>query len=331
MKIVMIRKFKLLFIFLSFIAAFLLILLYTRIHYHISTARMVMGGTCRLQATVTNDNMTINHVNAVEKYFRPSCLPVLNDRYNWRFFDNYFGKKASEITLPAYLLKTPEEALLNYYSILREAANFEDGKFAGCGTIGYATTPYPVAYSFLSSAYREKLPYKQYMDSFKNILHISLIKYKEVPVYDNPSGILRYFVELETIGGSEKNIANFTYYYGFMDLVKEEGLYKISGLDFYGEDFLCAPYHGWSYDAKGSVEVRYGGWCKLIKKLYPVEQDGYVKHVYFDGTDDNKYQIVFFQLTNDTDTQIAQYRKGKEGNWELIKLNPQKCIKEKAD
>ncbi len=36
--------------------------------------------------------------------------------------------------------------------------------------------------------------------------------------------------------------------------------------------------------------------------------------------------IEFFQLTNSTDIEMAQYRRNKEGNWERVKLNPEDCL-----
>lgn len=290
--------------------------------------KMVMGGIMYTQNFDDDHTKVISKNKDVETYFRPSDLPVLNNRNIYSDIDItniYYQKKVSEIVLPKELMRSPEETIINYFSVLREAANWVEGKNAGCGTLGMDKTPYPVAYNFLSASYQKKISYEQYLDSFKNILHTSLIKYQQVPVYDNPSGILRYFVEIETIGGSEKSVANFTYYYGFVDLIKEDGQYKISNLEFTGEDYLCAPYHGWSYDAESSVEIRYGGWCKLIKEQYPTIQNCYVKHIYFAGTDGNDYLIVFFHLTNDTDIEIAQYRKNKDGNFELIKLDPEKC------
>ncbi len=296
-------------------------------------ANMVMGGILYTQDYKDEDEKAIRKSEDVETYVRPSDLPVLNDRYVYssiRFFNEYFQKKASEIVLPKELMSSPEETIINYFSVLREAANIEKGKHAGCGSIGWGTTPYPLAYNFLAASYQNKLSYEKFLDSFKNILHTSLIKYKDIPVYDNTTGMKRYFVEIETIGGSEASIANFTYYYGFVDLSKEEDQYKISNLEFIGEDYLCAPMHGWYHDAEGSVQVRYGGWCKLIKEQYPTIQNGYVKHIYFAGTDDYDYMIEFFHLTNDIDIEIAQYRKSKAGDWELIKLDPEKCIEDNA-
>ena len=316
---------------LGFITLFLVIiafLLFQRGNNQDNT-KLVMGGILNTQTMEEEDKKLISKSEDVETYFRPSNLPVLNNRrINSEIRDLYLEdqKKASNMKLPKELMESPEETIINYFSVLRDAANLEDGKYTGCGTIGESTTPYPVAYQFLSSTYQKELPYKNYLDSFKNILHTSLIKYKNVPIYDNPDDILRYFVELETIGGSEGHGANFTYYYGFVDLVKENNQYKISNLDFTAENYLCAPFHGWSYDAESSVAVRYGGWCKLIKEQYPTVQDGYVKHIYFSGTDGRDYMIEFFQLTNDTDIEIAQYRRNIEGDWERVKLNPEECL-----
>ena len=57
-----------------------------------------------------------------EKYFRPSRLPIKNTLVkNSQFFDSYYEKNYKEIKLPATLSRTPDETVLNYFSILREA------------------------------------------------------------------------------------------------------------------------------------------------------------------------------------------------------------------
>ncbi len=316
-----------------YLITFLIILAVLKDFYeflHIGTAEMVMGGKLYIQTFEVEENMDPDQNEDVEKYFRPSKLPVLNDRnFNGRFFDPYFQKDVSEIILPEYLTKSPEDTIINYFSILREAANVQKGKFAGCGTLGNQLLPYPIAYQFLSSAYKKNTSYKEYLKTFLNILHINLIKYRQVPVYNNTNDIIRYFVEIETIEGSEKNAANFAYYYGFVDIVKEKNNYKISNLEFHREDYLCAPYHGWSHAAEAVVDIKYGGWCKLVKERYPTKQEGYIKKIPFKGTDGNDYLIEFYQLTNDTDIEIAQYIKDKSGNWRLIKLEPEKCLEDK--
>jgi hypothetical protein len=326
-------------------------------HRH-NLTKMIMGGTLNFQITdkeATNyhnidmiNNKDSKHHDVMiyesdennnqndfmyitkDTYFRPSKLPVLNNRvYNREFFQDYFDEDHQEASLPSSFLKSPEEVILNYYSILREAAKPVKDKGAGCGTLGNAQLPYPKAYQFLSTDLKESMTYEQFLDTFQNILHISLIKYKKVPVFDNTQNIIRYFVELETIEGTDKGVGQFAYYYGFIDIMKENDVYKIAKLEYTGENYLCAPYHGWWYDAENSVDVRYGYWCSLIKKRYPTKQDGYVKNIYFEGTDGLDYLIVFFQLTNDNDIEIAQYSKNKDCNWQLIKLNPWDCLREK--
>lgn len=148
-------------------------------------------------------SVEVNEKTDAEKYFRPSKLPVLNDRtLNNEFLDTYYWKEPSEITLPKDLFETPEDKIINYFSVLREAAN------------------------------------------------------------------------PEAIEGSEKAATYFAYYYGYVDIIKEDNQYRISDSEFYGEDYL----------------------------------------------------IVFYQLTNDTDIEIAQYVKGDDGNWTLIKLDPNLCL-----
>ncbi len=332
MKLVVINRKKVLFILLSFLAVITSLILYQRFHSPTETVQMIMGGMLYQQVIDEGEGegQALKKSSDVETYFRPSDLPVLNDRFDWNFFRDYLFKKVNEITLPDYLLSSPEETIINYFSILREAENAEKDKLIGCGSIGNGDTPYPLAYHFLSSSYQKNMTYEQYLDSFKNILHMNLIKYKEVPLYDNPTGIIRYFVEIETIEGSDKEVGYFAYYYGFVDLIKEGGLYKISNLEFHGENYLCAPIHGWFYDAEASTQIRYGGWCKLIDTLYPTIQNGYVKHLYFKGTDGSDYMIEFYRLTNDYDIEIAQYKKDDKGIWKLIHLNPEKCLKGKS-
>lgn len=326
LKLVLIDKVMMCF---TIVFLFILVFLLVQSTRKPNDTQLVMGGTLNKQAVEEEEKQLISKSEDVETYFRPSNLPVLNNRridLDAADTGSEQQKKTPGIKLPKELTAAPEETIVNYFSVLRDAANPEEGKDAGCGTIGESRTPYPVAYQFLSSAYQKELPYKKYLDSFENILHTSLIKYREVPTADNSKDALRYFVELETIGGSKGRGANFTYYYGFVDLIKENDQYKISNLDFTAEDYLCAPFHGWSYDAETSVAIRYGDWCKLIKQQYPAVQEGYVKNVYFSGTDGRDYRIEFVQLTNDTDVEIAEYRSNAKGDWERIILKPKECL-----
>jgi len=97
----------------------------------------------------------------------------------------------------------------------------------------------------------------------------------------------------------------------------------------YGEDFLCAPYHGWAHDAEEAVDIRYGEWCKLLKERHPTKVNGYVRDLFFSGTDGKEYMKRFLRLTNGTDIEIAQYRKNSSGLWELTVLKPEKCLEKR--
>ncbi len=259
-----------------------------------------------------------------QKYFRPSCLKALNLRFDsWEYFAPFYEKSHDQIRLPSDWTKTPENTLLNYFSLLREAENV-GGR--SCGTIGQAKLPFPIAYNFLSEAYQDRLSYEEYLHSFAGIGHTSLIKLLHVP--DKKGGI-RFFYEIETIEGLEGRKAEyFGYSYGFIQLVHEKEGYRIEDISKIEEDFLCAPYHGWDHDGEDIVKIKYGEWCKLVQHLYPTVKKGYIKTIYFQGTDGALYSFVFAALTNGTDLEVAQYRKKGNEPWEPIYLRPEEsCLK----
>lgn len=318
------------FVVLSSILIGLLLLTVVYLHFNnLHTTRLVMGAQLYQQFTENQEETKMNETSIKEKYFRPSKLPILNNiDFRLDFLYPLFRKNPSEITLPNYLMKTPIDTIINYFSILREAANPQPETKTGCGTLGNAIIPYPAAYNFLLSTYQEKLNYNQYFKSFENILHINLIKLKEVPTDKKHPNSLRYFVEIETIEGSEKQLGYFAYYYGYLYIIKEGSQYRISDFELYGENYLCAPYHGWQYSAEAVIDFKYGNWCHLVEERYPTQQDGYVKKIQFKGTDGNNYLIEFFQLTNGTDLEIAQYKRNVNGEWDLIRLDPEKCLED---
>ena len=51
--------------------------------------------------------------------------------------------------------------------------------------------------------------------------------------------------------------------------------------------------------------------------------------MYFKDKDKNEYYVLFYQLTNGVDIKIADYKKNKDGKWELIYINPEKCLENK--
>ncbi|MGE6378601.1 hypothetical protein [Peribacillus muralis] len=260
-----------------------------------------------------------------QRYFRPSCLPALNLRLSdWKFFEPYYEKTHGQIQLPAKLTKTPEDTLLNYFSLLREAENIAG---RSCGTIGNGNIPFPIAFNFLSKNYQKKLSYHKYVHSFSGIGHTSLMKLCRVP--DVSTGI-KFFYEIETIEAFEgKTTEYFGYAYGFIQLVHEQTGYRISDVQKFTEDFLCAPYHGWDQDGESIVDVKYGNWCKLLNKRYPTIQKGYVKHIFFHGNDGADYYFIFITLTNGTDVEMAQFRKKGDEIWKQVNMKPEEeCLTE---
>lgn len=135
-------------------------------------------------------------------------------------------------------------------------------------------------------------------------------------------------MEIETIEGAEKNISYFAYYYGYIYISKNENQFKINNLVLHGEDYLCAPYHGWDYIAEAIIDIKYGNWYGLVNETYATQQDNFAKNIYFKGTDGNDYRIEFLQLTNGVDIEIAQYIKNKNNKWEPIKIDSSKYLKE---
>lgn len=265
----------------------------------------------------------------IEKYFRPSCLPILNNQVTgFEFFDPYYNKKYNEITLPPVLMNSPDHTIINYFSILREAANLTKDQLGGCGTVGTSRIPYPVAYNFFTKDYQKTVPYTSYLNSFKGIGHINLIKVNHLPNDPNHPDTLQYFIELEAIEGSNKQLTYFAYYYGYVYLKKEGNRYKINNLILYGEDFLCAAYHLWQHNAEAFVDIKYGQWCKLVKKRLPTRQEGYVKTIDVIGMEGRDYRFVFFQLTNDTDILVSQYKKSANGKWAITHIDPAKCLEQ---
>jgi hypothetical protein len=263
-----------------------------------------------------------------QRFFRPSCLPALNVKFNnWKFFAPYYDKTYDEIQLPPELTRTPEGTLINYFSILREAVNLGE---RSCGSIGQGDLPFPIAYNFLSKAYQNKLSFEKYVDSFAGIGHTSLIKLCRVP--GGERGI-RFFYEIETIELSKDLMVEyFGYSYGFIQLEHEKDGYRILDLSKIKEDFLCAPYHGWDHDGEVVVKIKYGEWCKMIQHMYPTIKNGYMKNICFHGNDGADYCFIFFTLTNGTDVEIAQFHKVGNEAWKQVKIKPEEeCLPENSN
>lgn len=295
-----------------------------------NTEDTILGGKylneikCKQERSADN-NEDSNEEDRLNRYFRPSNEQTLNESTD-KYLEDLIGSDSTNIKIPDKFLKTPKDTIINYFSILREASNPTKNTKTGCGTLGDSYGPYPIAYKFLSSSYQNKLPYEKYLKSFENILHINLIKAKQLPQDKNNPDTIKYFIELETIEGTNNSKGVFAYYYGYIYLQNIDGVYKIVAMDYTPENFLCSPYHGWSHDAKYFVEIEYGEWCKMVDGDVVIKQDGYEKKAYFKDKEGNEYYVLFYQLTNGNDVKSADYKKNKDGKWELIYINPEKCL-----
>lgn len=276
------------------------------------------------EKTVENSEEYYN----LERFFRPSESPILNNKIEKTFYDIY-GTDTTNYKIPNKFIKTPKDTIINYFSVLREAANPLDDTKTGCGSLGDTRAPYPIAYKFLSNSYQKRVSYDEYLKSFENTLHINLIKANQVGPDENRPDLIKYFVELEIIQGSNEPKGLFAYYYGYVYMKKIDGVYKIVDMKYTPENYLCAPYHGWSYDAESFVQIEYGDWCHLIDGDVKVEENGYEKRVYFKDKNSNEYYVLFYQLTNGVDIKISDYKKNKQGKWEQVYINPEKCLDKK--
>lgn len=295
--------------------------------------KFIMGGNYVLESHEDDDLQLVDSVSPeydLERFFRPSNMTILNNE-DISSLKEFYDKNPYKMNLPENVFKSGKDTVVNYFNVLREASNPTDKNETGCGTIGDAKEPYPVAYNFLSDSFKKKISYENFLNSFENILHINLIKVNNVPSDEDNPDLLKYFVELEVMEGSTEEKGLFAYYYGNIYLRKEDGKYKIAKMDYSPENYLCAPYHGWAYDAKSFVEVEYGNWCSLIDGDVIVNEEGYEKRAYYKDKNDKEYYVLFYELTNGVDKKIADYKKNEDNEWEVIYIYPEKCLKNKEN
>ena len=105
---------------------------------------LILGGRYLEEPKIEEDIKVDNEddVYSLERFFRPSNMSILNTKRNLISIDDY-GKNPSGIKLNKELLKTPKDTIINYFSILREAANPMDNTQTGCGSLGDTKGPYP--------------------------------------------------------------------------------------------------------------------------------------------------------------------------------------------
>lgn len=268
----------------------------------------------RQTLSVINKKMS----NLNETFFRPSKIVAINNNFpDIKSFTETF----SNDTVPSSLINSPENTIINYFSVLQQASNLTENKNGGYGSVGFSKTPYPIAYKFLSENYKKSMTYNEYLTSFEGIGHINLLKV--LPIITNNTKEYKYFIELEILEGSDVGVTTFNYYTGELILTKTNGLFYIDSLYLIPEDFFFAAYHGWAHNAELYVEMVYGNKCGLIMKQYAPEQDDYKKKIIVDGVDNKKYMFEFAKLTNGTDLLINTLVK-EDNNWVPVEINQDK-------
>lgn len=254
-----------------------------------------------------------------EKYQRPSKQLPLSNPFTFQSFEQSNN---------AYVFEQPEEVIYAYYGILKEASNML-GYSGGCGTIGDADLPYPYAYALLTAEARKNMSLKQFQHSFKGIGHITFLQCYPLPNPQNVSGNFKYFlIEIEVITGEKiKNeaerepISYFAYYYGIVSIESNHNKWKIRKIDYFPEEFLCAPYHGWFYHSSDVVQIVYQDNLKLIERITDIDEVNELVYIYAEGKG-NQYRFDFVRLTNGHELLINESIM-KDGNWVQADLLPE--------
>lgn len=256
-----------------------------------------------------------------ERFLRPSRQALLKLKYSFKNFKNILKNMSDNLTV----FSTPEDVIHAYYAILKDASNME-GYTGGCGTIGYSRTPYPCAYQLLSKDMQQRMSLDEFIKSFAGTAHTTLLKL--LPAYapsDTPENIKYYMVEIEVItsppykekDGDKPQPSYFAYYYGLITLENSpsDG-WKIKDMDYIPEDFLCAPYHLWYWDAAMVVKTIFGNWCKLVDEIDKIDVKGSQVQIIARG-ERNRYRFDAVRLTNGVDIFMHEYVE-EDGQWKEV-------------
>lgn len=256
-----------------------------------------------------------------ERFLRPSKQPALKLKYSFKDFKGMLENPPGSLVI----FSIPEDVIHAYYAILEDASNME-GYTGGCGTIGHAGNPYPYAYQLLSKDMQQKMSLDEFVRSFAGTAHTTLLKL--LPAYappETPDNIKYYMIEIEVItsppynekDGDKPQPSYFAYYYGLITLESApfEG-WKIKEIDYIPEDFLCAPYHLWYWDARMVVQIIFGDWYKLIDEIEKVDVKGSQVQIIAKGKQ-NRYRFDAVRLTNGVDIFMREYVE-ENGKWKEV-------------
>ncbi len=272
----------------------------------------------------------VQEQSTTERFQRPSQKEPLPNPYSYNQFEDNSHPP---------VMKTPEDPVLAYYGLLEEAANML-GYSGGCGSIGLGTGPYPYAYTLLTPQAQERMSEQEFEQSFRGVGHITLLQMHPLPPPAGAPEEERYYmIEIEVITGPQAKTdrdyiaqSYFAYYDGVATVRRQDGAWAIENIEYYTEDFLCAPYHGWQYDAEAVVGIVYQDNMHLIDRITGQEVVDGVRRITAVGPS-GTYRFDFVRLTNGYDTLIGEYRleNGQwtpvqllTDGWQNLKLTPQK-------
>ena len=257
------------------------------------------------------------------RFRRPSNQPALENPYSFKIFE----KTDDKPPLITKIFHIPSDVIKAYFGILRNASNM-NGYSGGCGSIGNSLQPYPYAYELYTASAQKKMPLPQFVKSFQGIGYITLLKlYPAYIPLGTPKSIRYYMFETEAITGPPEKDETaykragsyFVYHYGLITVESDSKYgWKISSIQYFPEDFLCAPEHGWVYYSDYLVHYVYHDWYGLIDKIDKSEQSGNIISIYASGYG-NQYRFDFVRLTNGYDILLHE-NIYKNGQWEETNL-----------
>ena len=251
------------------------------------------------------------------RFIRPSCEAPYPLPYTYK------GLTASG-ALPVFT--EARHVVEAYFALVADAANVQ-GTSAGCGSIGMGLLPYPYAYSLLTPDAQLAQSEEEFIASFYPIGRITLLKLREAYTPPNtPEDIGYFFVEVESIAGMSveappalRGTTPFVYHMGLIttQYIEDRG-WLIKHIAYTPEDFLCAPYHGWDFDARASVAIIYQDYFHLIDKIDTVQRKGDTITVTASSPFED-YRFVFVRLANGYDLLLEEYQK-QQGEWVSVNL-----------
>lgn len=260
--------------------------------------------------------------NLDQRYHRPSAARPYNNPYSFEDF-----KKLNDAPpLMTTVFDKPEDVVLAFFGITRDAANML-GYSGTCGTVGDSILPYPYAYELFTKELQAQATLEEFINSARGIGHATLLKL--MPANKN------YFMfEVELIRGIEKSNqdysggSRFAYDYGLIGVEETpEAGWKINYYQYIFEDFLCAPYHGWFYNAEQVVSIVYKN-LNIIEQIDSTDNTKDMTFIYASGYG-RRYRFDFVRLTNGYDILLHEniYRNGDwadisllDNEWRYLKL-----------